>query len=155
MGMSSKTSKKLNKLLLLIAAVVLMGATERTAIADPLVFSNLTVFQNNDTTQVNLFSNRYDSARHKPYLQRRYKRHTCTGGGRHFKNHVSRAGRLAHRARFSNSLVWYSKPSANPDLFVRLTGLQPSWCARYTHLGSAEQQPRLCNPRRSQPGADS
>lgn len=57
MGMSSKTSKKLNKLLLLLAAVVLMGATERTAIADPLVFSNLTVFQNNDTTQVNLFSN--------------------------------------------------------------------------------------------------
>lgn len=57
MGMSSKTSKKLNKLLLLLAAVVLMGATERTAIADPLVFSNVTVFQNNDTTQVNLFSN--------------------------------------------------------------------------------------------------
>ena len=57
MGMSSKTSKKLNKLLLLLAAVVLMGATEQTAIADPLVFSNLTVFQNNDTTQVNLFSN--------------------------------------------------------------------------------------------------
>jgi len=57
MGMSSKTSKKLHKLLLLLAAVVLMGATGQTAIADPLVFSNLTVFQNNDTTQVNLFSN--------------------------------------------------------------------------------------------------
>lgn len=57
MGMSSKTSKKLHKLLLLVAAVVLMGATEQTATADPLVFSNLTVFQNNDTTQVNLFSN--------------------------------------------------------------------------------------------------
>ena len=57
MGISPKTSKKLNKLLLLLAAVVLMGATEQTAIADPLVFSNLTVFQNNDTTQVNLFSN--------------------------------------------------------------------------------------------------
>ena len=57
MGMSSKTSKKLHKLLLLLAAVVLMGATGQTAIADPLVFSNLTVFQNNDTTQVDLFSN--------------------------------------------------------------------------------------------------
>jgi PEP-CTERM motif len=57
MGMSSKTSKKLHRLLLLLAAVVLMGATEQTVSADPLVFSNLTVFQNNDTTQVNLFSN--------------------------------------------------------------------------------------------------
>ena len=57
MGMSSKTSTKLHKLLLLLAALALMGVTERTAIADPLVFSNVTVFQNNDTTQVDLFSN--------------------------------------------------------------------------------------------------
>src|SRR5919106_4348806 len=57
MGMSSKTSKKLHKLLLLLAAVVLMGATERTALADPLVFSNVRAFQDNDTTQVDLFSN--------------------------------------------------------------------------------------------------
>lgn len=57
MGMSSKTSTKLHKLLLLLVALGIMGVTQQTALADPLVFSNLTVFQNNDTTQVNLFAN--------------------------------------------------------------------------------------------------
>lgn len=54
---SAKTSTKLQKTLLVLAALALMGVTERTAMADPLVFSKVTAFQNNDTTQVDLFSN--------------------------------------------------------------------------------------------------
>jgi hypothetical protein len=52
-----KTITKLHKTLLVIAALALLGVTERTVLADPLVFSNVTAFQNNDTTQVDLFSN--------------------------------------------------------------------------------------------------
>lgn len=52
-----KTSTKLHKFLFVLAVVVLVGLSERTAKADPLVFSNVTAFQNNDTTQVDLFSN--------------------------------------------------------------------------------------------------
>ena len=40
-----------------MAVLTLIGLSERTALADPLVFSNVTAFQNNDTTQVDLFSN--------------------------------------------------------------------------------------------------
>ncbi len=57
MKITAKNSKKLNKTLLVLAALALLGITERTAMADPLVFSNVHAFQNNDTTQVNLFSN--------------------------------------------------------------------------------------------------
>ena len=57
MKITAKNSKKLNKALLVLAALALLGITERTAMADPLVFSNVHAFQNNDTTQVNLFSN--------------------------------------------------------------------------------------------------
>ena len=52
-----KTSTKLHKFLFLMAVLTLIGLSERTALADPLVFSNVTAFQNNDTTQVDLFSN--------------------------------------------------------------------------------------------------
>lgn len=52
-----KTSKKLQRILFLIALFALIGLTERTALADPLVFSNLRAFQNNDTTQVDLLAN--------------------------------------------------------------------------------------------------
>jgi hypothetical protein len=55
--MTATTRRKLHKALFLLAACALLGITERTAMADPLVFSNLHAFQNNDTTQVNLFSN--------------------------------------------------------------------------------------------------
>lgn len=48
---------KLQKILLALAVFMLVGLTERTAKADPLFFSNLTAFQNNDSVQVNLFSN--------------------------------------------------------------------------------------------------
>jgi hypothetical protein len=36
---------------------MLLGVTERTALADQLVFSNVSAFQNNDTTKVDLFAN--------------------------------------------------------------------------------------------------
>jgi hypothetical protein len=57
MRTSGKTSKTFYKTLFVIAALALLGLTERTALADPLVFSNVRAFQNNDTTQVDLFSN--------------------------------------------------------------------------------------------------
>ena len=45
------------KTLLILAVLMVMGLTERTATADPLVFSNVAAFQNNDTTTVDLYSN--------------------------------------------------------------------------------------------------
>lgn len=57
MQLSAKTRKKINKAVFLLAVLMLMAVTERVALADPLVFSNVTAFQNNDTTQVDLFSN--------------------------------------------------------------------------------------------------
>ena len=51
------TVKTVHKALFVLAALALMGITERTAMADPLVFSNLRAFQDNDTTQVDLFAN--------------------------------------------------------------------------------------------------
>lgn len=57
MQTTAKSSKKLNKILFLSALLALIGLTESTAMADPVVFSNVRAFQNNDTTQVDLFSN--------------------------------------------------------------------------------------------------
>jgi len=57
MQTTAKTSKKLNKVLFLFALFVLIGLTESTAMADPVVFSNVRAFQNNDTTQVDLYAN--------------------------------------------------------------------------------------------------
>lgn len=55
--MSAKTSTKLQKAVFVLAVLTVIGLTERTALADPLVFSNVTAFQNNNTVQVNLLSN--------------------------------------------------------------------------------------------------
>lgn len=57
MPIATKNPGKLNKTLFMLAVLLLIGFAERTAMADPLVFSNVSVFQNNDTTQVGLFSN--------------------------------------------------------------------------------------------------
>lgn len=49
---------KLHKpIFVLVLLLLLGGLAERTAVADPLVFSNVGAFQNNDTTVVDLFSN--------------------------------------------------------------------------------------------------
>ena len=55
--MTAKTSTKLQKAVFVLAVLTVIGLAERTALADPLVFSNVTAFQNNDTVQVGLFSN--------------------------------------------------------------------------------------------------
>jgi len=52
----AKSSKSLQKALFVLAVLVLLSLMERSAMADPLVFSNVTAFQNNDTVQVNLQS---------------------------------------------------------------------------------------------------
>ena len=57
MRIAAKTGKKFYKTLFVIAVLAVVGLTERTAMADPLVFSNVRAFQNNDTTQVDLFLN--------------------------------------------------------------------------------------------------
>lgn len=57
MRIPAKTNTKLQRALLVCVALLLMGFMEQTAMADPLVFSNVTAFQNNDTVQVDLFSN--------------------------------------------------------------------------------------------------
>ena len=57
MRITAKTSKKLQNAVFVLAVLTVIGLAERTAFADPLVFSNVTAFQNNDTVQVNLFSN--------------------------------------------------------------------------------------------------
>ena len=51
------SSPMLRKTLLMLAVFIVIGFTERTATADPLTFSNVVAFQNNDTTTVDLFSN--------------------------------------------------------------------------------------------------
>lgn len=48
---------KLQRTVFVLAVLTVIGLAERTAKADPLVFSNVTAFQNNDTVQVDLFSN--------------------------------------------------------------------------------------------------
>ena len=57
MQISARTSLKLQKAVFVLAVLTVIGLAERTAVADPLVFSNVTAFQNNDTVQVDLFSN--------------------------------------------------------------------------------------------------
>ena len=57
MGIPAKISEKLYKTPFVLAVVMLIGLTASSAKADPLVFSNVTAFQNNDTVQVDLFSN--------------------------------------------------------------------------------------------------
>jgi len=57
MHMTAKTSTKLQKAVFVFAVLTVIGLAERTALADPLVFSNVTAFQNNNTVQVSLFSN--------------------------------------------------------------------------------------------------
>lgn len=46
-----------SKILVVLGVLLLLGLTEHTAKADPLFFSNLSAFQNNDTVQVNLYAN--------------------------------------------------------------------------------------------------
>lgn len=57
MLIATRNHGKLQKTLLVLAVLMLVGLMERTVKADPLSFSNVTAFQNNDTTQVDLFSN--------------------------------------------------------------------------------------------------
>ena len=57
MEIPTKTTEKLRKALLILAVFGVIGLTAQTATADPLVFSNVRAFQNNDTVQVDLFSN--------------------------------------------------------------------------------------------------
>ena len=52
-----KNQTNVSKALLFLGVLFLLGLTEDTAKADPLFFSNVTAFQNNDTVQVNLLSN--------------------------------------------------------------------------------------------------
>lgn len=52
-----RTNTKVPRTLLVLAFLIVMGLTGATAKADPLLFSNVAAFQNNDTTQVDLFSN--------------------------------------------------------------------------------------------------
>ena len=48
---------KFHRVLFVIAVLAVLALTERSALADPLVFSNVAAFQNNDTTQVDLYAN--------------------------------------------------------------------------------------------------
>ena len=57
MRISARTTTKLQKAVFLLAVLTIIGLGERTANADPLVFSNVRAFQNNDTVQVDLLSN--------------------------------------------------------------------------------------------------
>ena len=52
-----KNQANVSKALLFLGVLFVLGLTEGTAKADPLFFSNVTAFQNNDTVQVNLLSN--------------------------------------------------------------------------------------------------
>ena len=52
-----KNQMNVSKALLFLGVLFVLGLTEGTAKADPLFFSNVTAFQNNDTVQVNLLSN--------------------------------------------------------------------------------------------------
>ena len=52
-----KNQKNVSKALLFLGVLFLLGGAEGTAKADPLFFSNVTAFQNNDTVQVSLLSN--------------------------------------------------------------------------------------------------
>lgn len=57
MEITLRTNTRVLRTLSILTFLMLMGLTGATAKADPLLFSNVTAFQNNDTTQVDLFSN--------------------------------------------------------------------------------------------------
>jgi len=57
MQIRTASNRRLQKVLLLLSILLAIGLMEKTAQADPLFFSNVTVFQNNQTTQLDLFSN--------------------------------------------------------------------------------------------------
>lgn len=57
MRIAKENQMKLQRMTLVLAVLGLIGFAAQTAKADPLVFSNVTVFQNNNTVQVNLVSN--------------------------------------------------------------------------------------------------
>jgi PEP-CTERM motif-containing protein len=57
MQITARTTTKLKKAVFLLAVLTIIGLAERTANADPLVFSNVKAFQNNDTVQVDLLAN--------------------------------------------------------------------------------------------------
>src|SRR6185312_3535147 len=57
MRITARTTTKLPKAVFLLAVLTIIGLAERTANADPLVFSNVRAFQNNDTVQVDLLAN--------------------------------------------------------------------------------------------------
>ena len=57
MGIRGKPKNSVQKALFVFAVLFLLGLMQQTAMADPLTFSNVTAFQNNDTVQINLFSN--------------------------------------------------------------------------------------------------
>lgn len=52
-----RTYTRVSKTLPVLGFLMLLVLTGTTAKADPLLFSNVVAFQNNDTTQVDLFSN--------------------------------------------------------------------------------------------------
>jgi len=55
---SAKTKyPRVNRILFLPAVLIFIGLAAPAALADPLVFSNVSAFQNNDTVKVDLFSN--------------------------------------------------------------------------------------------------
>ncbi len=57
MRFANETQRKVHRIALLFAVLMLTGWSAQTAKADPLQFSNVTAFQNNNTVQVSLFSN--------------------------------------------------------------------------------------------------
>ena len=57
MRIATKIQSALYKTLIVTAVLILVGLSVQTAKADPLFFSNVTAFQNSDSTQVDLFSN--------------------------------------------------------------------------------------------------
>lgn len=57
MRLAKTNQANVSKILLVLGVLLFLGLTESTAKADPLFFGNVTAFQNNDTVQVDLFSN--------------------------------------------------------------------------------------------------
>src|SRR5262245_39355300 len=57
MRMAKTNQGNVSKILLFFGVLLLLGLTEHTAKADPLFFSNVSAFQNNDTVHVNIYSN--------------------------------------------------------------------------------------------------
>lgn len=57
MRIAKETHRKVHRTVILIAVFMLTGWSAQSAKADPLTFSNVTAFQNNNTVQVSLSSN--------------------------------------------------------------------------------------------------